>query len=449
MRSSVLAWSLVCLVGCGAPGGIDGGPSSPSARAQQADEPKARALAKYEQNAGSPGAKARQGKHRSDEAAADAEDLEEGEDHEHAEYGEEDGGYTETELGLGTARATSLAARSEPARSLDGLSRADLLRILEEDAPSLGPLSVGLPNSGRLFNAVALPESKLFHRVSPDFAWGTQETVDFLELAVRRVHEQFADTPPLLVGHLSSKSGGHLSPHLSHQSGRDVDLAFYYVDKPRWYARATAQNLDLPRTWALVRALIAETDVEMILIDQAVIEMLRDYALAQGEDPVWLERAFSHRNGGRGIVRHVRGHRTHLHVRFFNPDAQRRAQSLYPLLVEKKLVPPVTVYSTFRAKKGDTLGKIAKRQGCTVDDLKRANGLKKSLIVAGRVYKIPRTGGPRPIEQALTFPPRLVPPSPRPPKAPATAGVFPRADAKKSPRAVTPPATSARASKSQ
>jgi penicillin-insensitive murein endopeptidase len=366
------------------------------------------------------------------------------------EHGDEEGAYAEAEaadLSLAGRGATAPEPPRPAARSLEGLTRIELLKLIEKEPASLGPLSVGLPNSGRLFNAVPLPESKLFHLVSPNFAWGTQETVDYLTAATRRVHEKYPNTPPLFVGHLSSKSGGHLRPHLSHQSGRDVDLGFYYVDKPRWYTRATAENLDIARTWALVRALIVETDVEMILVDQAVIELMRPYALAQGEDPEWVQGVFSSKNGGRGIVRHVRGHRTHLHIRFFNPDAQKRAQRLYPLLVEKNLVPPVTVYATFRAKKGDTLGKIAKKYGSSVEELKRANGLKKSLIVAGRVYKIPRRGGPRPVEQSLSFPPRYLPKDDK--LAKEDSRTPSKSELGKAPNKLQPAQPSARASKSK
>ncbi len=424
MRSSVLTWSLVfCLAGCSAPGAGTQASAPAAVGAAKADSPTPDGGAS-DDDATTPGDGADSDRSASSTDTSDADSDEEGDDIEESEgpndehseggseHGDEEGAYAEAEaadLGLPGRGGSPEATRALPARSLDGLSRAELLKLIEKDPASLGPLSVGLPNSGRVFNAVTLPESKLFHRVSPDFAWGTQETVDYLTAATRRVHEKFPNTPPLFVGHLSSKNGGHLRPHLSHQSGRDVDLGFYYVDKPRWYTRATAENLDIARTWALVRALIVETDVEMILVDQAVIELLRGHALTQGDDPEWVQGVFSSKNGGRGIVRHVRGHRTHLHIRFFNPDAQKRAQRLYSLLVEKNLVPPVTVYATFRAKKGDTLGKIAKKYGSSVEELKRANGLKKSLIVAGRVYKIPRRGGPKPIEQTLTFPPRYLP----------------------------------------
>jgi LysM repeat protein len=120
-------------------------------------------------------------------------------------------------------------------------------------------------------------------------------------------------------------------------------------------------------------------------------------------------------------------------------------------LVEKNLVPPVTVYATFRAKKGDTLGKIAKKYGSSVEELKRANGLKKSLIVAGRVYKIPRRGGPKPIEQTLSFPARYLPKDDKLAKSGSGTpqSLAPKNEPTKAESKLKPAQPSARASKSK
>ncbi|MCH2110324.1 MAG: penicillin-insensitive murein endopeptidase, partial [Polyangiaceae bacterium] len=196
------------------------------------------------------------------------------------------------------------------------LSVDDLKERAKHAPETLGPLSIGLPNNGRLMNGVQAQESELLELVSPHFAYGTPETIEYLEKAIRHVHDQFENTPPLHLGHISSRRGGYLSPHLSHQSGRDVDLGFFYTKDRAWYRRATSKNLDRPRTWALVKALITETDVEMILIDHSVQRLLRKYAETQGEDPEWLAKIFYGRGGRGPIIRHAPGHATHLHLRF-------------------------------------------------------------------------------------------------------------------------------------
>lgn len=293
--------------------------------------------------------------------------------------------------------------------SLTTLSDQQLELKLEKDASSLGSLSVGYPHNGRLFNGVRPQEGALFELVAPDFAFGTGETVQALVAAVQAVHTAHEDTPPLHVGHISKPQGGYLSPHLSHQSGRDVDLGFYYKSKRTWYRRATGETLDVARTWTLLRALITQTDVEFIFIDWSIHPLLKQHALAAGEDPAWITRVFRGGADRPAIIRHARGHATHIHVRFFNPVAQKNAQRAYPLLLEHELIQPVLVYAHHKVRKGETLGMIAKRYGTTVKAIQQANGLRSTLIQAKRVYKIPRRGGPSPVSEALEFPPRVLP----------------------------------------
>lgn len=301
------------------------------------------------------------------------------------------------------------AARGAKTRSLLGLSDSELQKLIDNDVESLGSLSIGLPNNGRLLNGVRMEESPLFEIVAPDYSWGTKEMVEFLKIAAAEVQREHPGTPPLHLGHISKKSGGYLSPHLSHQSGRDVDLGYYYSAKRAWYRRATWSNLDTPRTWSLVKALILKTDVELILIDASIQTLLRKHAEQIGEDKAWLQRVFKGGAERPAIIRHARGHATHMHVRFFSPEAQRNAQRAYPLLIEQELVDPVVVYQHHRVRKGETLGRLAKMYGTSVDAIQRANGLRGTTIQAKRVYKIPLRGGPAPVEGPLLFPPRQLP----------------------------------------
>jgi penicillin-insensitive murein endopeptidase len=266
-----------------------------------------------------------------------------------------------------------------------------------------------MPNNGRLINGVRPKNDEHFEVVTPDFAWGTAETIAYLEQAVAVVHQAHPDTEPLHVGHISKPDGGHLSPHLSHQSGRDVDLGFYYKNKRAWYRRATWDTFDTERNWTLVKALITRTDVDLILLDRSLQVLLRKHAQSLGEDKLWLHRIFSGSADRPAIIRHARGHSTHLHVRFFSPEAQRNAQRVYPFLLDHELVKPVVLFEHHRVRKGETLGRLAKRYGTTVQAIQQANGLRGTLIQARKVYKIPLRGGPAPIEEPLSFPKRELP----------------------------------------
>ena len=124
-----------------------------------------------------------------------------------------------------------------------------------------------------------------------------------------------------------------------------MDFGFYYkAGKGAWFAPGNSANLDVPRNWALVRALVVRTDVEAILLDTRIQQLLYRYALSIGEEKEWLDRVFQFARGlPDAIVRHVAGHRTHYHVRFYNPRSQERGRVVYPVLVETGAAPPPTV----------------------------------------------------------------------------------------------------------
>jgi hypothetical protein len=303
----------------------------------------------------------------------------------------------------------AVATRPHP---LDGKSDADVARVVEQDLRSLGAISLGLPNAGLLLNGVAAPANRYFEPVSPSAAFTTEETLSYLTAALEAVHAEFPNTPPLKLGDISAEKGGPLRPHLSHQSGRDVDIGYFYSTGGRWYQRGTAKNLDLARNWAFVRALVAHTDLELLLIDHSIQALLREHALSIGEDPAWVDSIFRGGGGRRPLIRHARGHATHMHIRFFNPVAQETARRAHQALVARGIVPPVQTFAHHRARRGDTLGKLSKRYGVPVPDIKRANGLKSSLIKEKRTYLIPLgRSRPAPLAKKLTFPPRRVPPS--------------------------------------
>jgi penicillin-insensitive murein endopeptidase len=254
--------------------------------------------------------------------------------------------------------------------------------------------------------------------VSPGDAWGTQETLDYLNTAVRAVHDEFPATPALALGDIGARHGGPLRPHISHQAGRDLDISFYYRDETRWYARGTRDNLDFPRLWAFVRALIQKTDIDLILLDQGLQEPLKEYALSIGEDSTWLDQVFQGKGATRAIIRHAPGHATHLHLRFFNPIAQETARRCYASLARHQLVKAPERYLTHKAKKNETLAMIAKKYGSTVHAIREANGLRSNRIQEQAVYRIPVTGGGGlriPRTERVRIPARRPPPARRDP----------------------------------
>jgi LysM repeat protein len=301
---------------------------------------------------------------------------------------------------------------ARPSR-LSTLTDQEIQDKLLKEPLSLGSISIGSTNAGALVNGVQLPKGDRWERVESFNAWGTQETIDALTHCIDAVHAQFSSTPPMYIGHISGKDGGHLSPHKSHQAGRDVDASYYLKSGHKWYARATATNLDRARTWAFVKALIVETDVELILMDTTIQTWLREYAVEIGEDEAWLGQIFQ--VGGRDprpIIRHAKGHATHVHVRFYSPEAQELGRRAYGVLVKAGKIKPPAHFIEHKAKKGNTLGSLANRYGTTVKAIQAANGLRSTKLQMGRVYRIPRATGTTIKAQVgpVVIPPRRTPP---------------------------------------
>ncbi|HVH44698.1 MAG TPA: penicillin-insensitive murein endopeptidase [Labilithrix sp.] len=302
---------------------------------------------------------------------------------------------------------------AETALPFAELTDAEIASRLRADIGALGPMSIGRAHGGVLVAGVRMSEGSNWEVVHPGLAWGTKETVDGLARAIDAVAARFPNTPKAFVGDISAKQGGHLHPHVSHQSGRDVDLGYYLTEGHRWYATATGSNLDRARTWHLVRTLIAESDIDLILVDLQIQRILKAYALEIGEDPAWLDQIFQ--VGGksqRPLIFHAKGHATHLHVRFYSPMAQELGRRAYRVLLARRLVSPPTIYITHTVKPGETLSHLALRYKVTGDAIKKANALTKDTLRLNKPYKIPQTGGIA-MPGRVAMPPRRVPPTPK------------------------------------
>lgn len=284
--------------------------------------------------------------------------------------------------------ASVSANHRSPLLSLDD---EELLEVIETDPSLLGPLSIGGPGNGRLLNAVAMPEGPRW-QIAPNAAtWGTSETIDAIRTAIDTVHDLFPDSPPLYIGDISDHDGGRLKRHESHQAGRDADLGFFYANgRGSWFAPGTAANLDLPRNWALVRALVLRADIQTIFLDTRIQKLLYRYAVSLAEDGDWLARIFQCAKGSRdAIVKHIPGHRTHYHVRFYSPVAQELGRRAFPLLVQAQILEPPVYTVRHVARRGQTIGQLAERYGTSVRAIMDANRLATNRLRAGKRYRIP------------------------------------------------------------
>jgi LysM repeat protein/murein endopeptidase len=294
--------------------------------------------------------------------------------------------------------------------SLLSLSDTELQDRVSTDPRSLGPLSIGGVGRGKLFNAVEMPRGERWQFGSNAKVWTTTETIASIESGIDAVHELFPDTVPLQIGDFSAEEGGRLKRHQSHQSGRDVDVGFYFKGaQAGHFFIGNEKNMDLPRTWTLLRAWLVRTDVDVVFLDRRIQKILYRYALGIGEDKGWLDHVFQYPGGRGAMVQHIAGHRNHFHVRFYNPVAQELGRRAYPLLINAALMDPPVFTVRHRVRAGQSMGSIAARYGTSVQAIMKANGLRSTQLRAGRSYKIPVRGTVNPAE-AVVIPPRLLPP---------------------------------------
>ncbi len=250
-------------------------------------------------------------------------------------------GAPSSEVAAGASATSAPPASVEPRVRLApaNATPAELRYRARSDPASLGSLSLGRPNDGILQNGVQLADGESWQVVYPDNAWATAETLFYLTRALHVLHERFPDAPAEHVGDLSAPWGGPLPPHKSHQSGRDVDVGYPRRDE-RWWANATPESLDLPRTWCLIRALVTETDVEVLFVDRSLQPVIRTHALASGEPSAWVRGLFDLDGARAPLIRHEPEHQNHLHVRFYNPVAQARGRVVHDLLAQGIPRPP-------------------------------------------------------------------------------------------------------------
>lgn len=279
-------------------------------------------------------------------------------------------------------------------------------------------MSIGLPNRGALLNGVLFPQETPFYLADrPQSQWATPETVDGLLYAARQVQEKYGPGPRLLLGDISQPHGGRLRHHSSHQSGRDVDVSFYFRDgNTRFFKDAQIENIDIKRTWSYIEALVETNAVQYIFLDYNLQALFYNYVRERLHYPQeYLEKVFQYPGGARemqGIIRHARGHRNHLHVRFISPIAIANARNtnfgdtyltdLQKQLLEKESMTAGVVIASstttiqnynaapkgrqaylgtqgqsvvYTVRDGDTLWSIAKRHGITVNQIRAWNGL--------------------------------------------------------------------------
>ena len=201
---------------------------------------------------------------------------------------------------------------------------------LPADRP--GTESVGHPFNGRLHNGVRLPPNSPFHAAQRstrirNWLFGTGYLVRGIITTAMAVRHAVPGGEPLVVGNLSRKGGGDIKLSRSHNSGRDVDFAYYTASLdgksvPSRYHMFGADGrakgargfqLDIPRNWAMVRALMENTEFEVqwIIVDPPIERLLLAYARKAGVPSDILFRAERMMT----LPGYAKAHDDHAHIR--------------------------------------------------------------------------------------------------------------------------------------
>lgn len=182
-----------------------------------------------------------------------------------------------------------------------------------------GAHSIGTPQAGRLVVGAQLPPGAGYERLYPNSAWGTTYAVRNLVAILDEYHQSGVYSGTLLIGAMSRIRGGKIGNHISHQSGRDVDIRLPMRDGIPRSKPATGKRVNWDATLALVLAFARSGAVDVILLDYGAQKRLYRKAKAAGMSEEQLAELLQYPRGykaNRGIVRHSAGHEGHIHVRF-------------------------------------------------------------------------------------------------------------------------------------
>ena len=182
--------------------------------------------------------------------------------------------------------------------------------------------SVGRPAAGSLSRGRAIPSEGAGFQHIGKRPYGTDETVVYVMFAAWTVQALFPGTVPVVIGDLSDDGGGHVSPHRSHQTGRDADIGLYKSGNRRLrvFEALGPEELDAEKTWIYIEALLRTQQVLYIFMDRRLQEALHAHARGEGWSDDVLAGIFQFPGGNvHAVIRHEPGHKNHMHVRFRCP----------------------------------------------------------------------------------------------------------------------------------
>lgn len=182
-----------------------------------------------------------------------------------------------------------------------------------------GAHSVGVPQDGALIAGVQIPPGPGYWLRFPKSAYGTTFAVRQTLAALDRFVARTSHPHPLSIGTMSRQRGGEVGGHLSHQTGRDLDIRLPLRAEVPQGLNPTARRIAWDVTWELVSAFAESDSVQIIFLDFGSQRRLYKAAKAAGASEQELAKMLQYPRGpavSQGLIRHSPGHEGHIHVRF-------------------------------------------------------------------------------------------------------------------------------------
>jgi hypothetical protein len=217
-----------------------------------------------------------------------------------------------------------------PDVDLDDVSTGDRLEVWERSTYAV-PTSYGSAHGwGRLYDGEPLPDSPNYEILFQHRTFGTHYTVSEVKRTLDAYYRAYPDADPLIVGDISFRRGGQMSPHVSHRSGRDVDITYPRTDEIPNYDRfhwMSHRDLAVEKALYFIKTLVDGGYVHYMFMDHHFQRRLYRAAEARGAPQKWLDAVFEYPSwGGEAIIRHEPGHDTHVHIRFRCQSTDRRCR---------------------------------------------------------------------------------------------------------------------------
>ncbi len=251
-------------------------------------------------------------------------------------------------------------------------------------------ISVGTVTNGHLINARALPLPGLTYEVLPrqrerDLGYGAEALIELIVGASKVYYAEHGAR--LHVGNIGQRGGGDLAWSVSHNSGRDADIAFAYVDQEgnpvdpddlipvdkkgesEWKG---GHRFDPVRTWTVVKALLSDDRVQIqyLFISNALKKMLLAHARSKGEPAALIQRA----DALLGQPGMALAHNDHLHIRIHCgvEDVVRGCVN------QGRALPGVKL---FEAEREAEVARLVKLSGAAAEDEQRARAVERLVLL--------------------------------------------------------------------